>query len=112
MRATVLPELDIEQLRRSCKERVPDKFADEVRLDVTVKGKRVSIHENRPPWTGVGEWTSMPIAQIRYEGDGLWTLYFGDRYGKWTEYCDLERRQPIEVIIAELEDDPTCVFWG
>jgi hypothetical protein len=36
--------LDIEKLRRSCKKRVPEKFADELRLDVTVRGKRVSIH--------------------------------------------------------------------
>jgi hypothetical protein len=112
MPATVLPELDIEKLRRSCRKRVPEQLADEVRLEVTVRGKRVSVHECRPPWMGVGEWTSMPIAQIRYEGGGLWSLYFGDRYGKWTEYFDLEPSQPIDVIIAELEEDPTCVFWG
>lgn len=114
MATTVLPELDIEKVRRFCKARVPDTLADEVRLEVTVKGKRVSIHEQRPPWRGVpGEhWTSMPIAQLRYEGDATWTLYFGDRYGGWTMYLDLEPKQPIDVIIEELESDPTCVFWG
>jgi hypothetical protein len=109
---TVLPEFDVEKLRRSCNKRVPDKLVDELCLAVTVRGRRVSIHECRPPYLGTGEWTSMSIAQIRYEGEGLWTLYFGDRYGKWTEYLDLERCQPIDVIIAELEDDPTGVFWG
>ena len=54
----------------------------------------------------------MPIAQLRYEGDGEWTLYFGDRNGKWTMYFDLDTKQPVDVLINELGDDPTCVFWG
>ena len=33
---------------------------------------------------------------------GTWTLYFGDRYGGWTMYFDLEAQQPIDVIIAEI----------
>ena len=92
--------------------RVPDRVKDKVRLEVTVKAKRVCIHERRPPFLGVGEWTSSPIAQVRYQGDGTWTLYFGDRYGKWTLYFDLDPNQPIDVIIKELEADPTSVFWG
>ena len=54
----------------------------------------------------------MPVAELRYDGDGVWRLYFGDRNGKWTLYFDLEPKQPIDVIINELEEDPTCVFWG
>jgi hypothetical protein len=73
--ATVLPDLDVEKLRRFCKGHVPDRVKDKVRLKVTVKAKRVSIYERRPPFLGVGEWTSSPIAQVRYEGDGTWTLY-------------------------------------
>ena len=41
MLATVLPELDIEKLRRSCRRRVPDTVADEVRLEVSVEGARL-----------------------------------------------------------------------
>jgi len=106
MPPTVLPDLDVEKLRRFCKRRVPDRVKDRVRLELTVTGKRVSIHERRPPFLGVGEWTSSPIAQVRYEGNGAWTLYFGDRYGKWMLYFDLDPRQPVDVIIKELEADP------
>jgi Protein of unknown function (DUF3024) len=45
-------------------------------------------------------------------GDGTWNLYFGDRYGKWTEYLDLDTNQPISVILDEIGLDPTGVFWG
>ena len=76
-------------------------------------GQSVSIDECRPAGKGApGEWTKMPIAQIRYEGKGTWTLYFGDRYGKWTMYFDLDTNQPINVILDEIGKDPTCVFWG
>ena len=111
--AIVLPELDVEKVKRWCRARVPAKFADEVRLEVTTRGKSISIHERRPVWKGApGEWTSMAIVQIRYQGDGTWNLYFGDRYGKWTEYFDLDSNQPIDVILDEMGVDPTAVFWG
>jgi hypothetical protein len=54
----------------------------------------------------------MAIAQIRYEGDGTWTLYFGERYGKWTMYFDLDTNQPINAILDEIGMDPTGIFWG
>jgi hypothetical protein len=44
-----------------------------------------------------GEWNSMPIAQNRYDGDGLWTLYFSDRCGKRTRYLNLMDRRPALV---------------
>lgn len=110
---TVLPELDVEKVKRFCAKKVPHSLADEVRLEVTTRGKSVSVHERRPVWRGApGEWTSMPIAQLRYEGDGQWTLYYGDRNSKWVLYFDLDPKQPVDVIINELEEDPTCVFWG
>jgi hypothetical protein len=59
----------VEKVRRWCRERAPTKFADEVRPEVSTRGKSISIHECRPVWRGApGEWTKMPIAQIRYEG--------------------------------------------
>jgi len=111
--AIVLPELDVEKVKRWCRDRIPVELNDEVRLEVTTRGKSISIHERRPVWKGApGEWTSMAIAQIRYEGDGTWTLYFGDRYNKWTMYFDLDSNQPIDVILDEMRVDPTSVFWG
>lgn len=75
----------------------PHKFKDEVRPEVTTQGKSVSIHECQSLWSGaLDEWTKMPIAQFRYEGDGTRTLYFGDRYGKRTIYFDLDTNEPID----------------
>ncbi len=54
----------------------------------------------------------MGIAQIRYQGNGTWNPYFGDRSGKWIEYFDLDTNQSIDAILDEIGLDPTCVFWG
>lgn len=110
---TLRPDLDLEKIRRFCAKKVPPKLVDGVRLEVATRGQSVSIHELRPVWRGApGEWTSMAIAQLRYDGDGTWTLYYGHRNGKSALYFDLDPKQPIDVLIHEVEDDPTCVFWG
>jgi len=54
----------------------------------------------------------MPIAQIRYDDEGLWTLYFGDRNGRWTRYSYLDPERSIDVVIDEINQDPTALFWG
>jgi DUF3024 family protein len=109
----VLPETDLEKLRRFCEDRVPEHVRDKVRLEIITRGKHVQLNERRPPWTGrPGEWTTSKIAQLRYDGHDLWTLYFADRYDGWTLYFDLDPHQPVDVIINELTEDPTCVFWG
>jgi len=108
-----LPELDLDELRRFCAEQWPEEFKDEVRLEVRVRGSRVSVDECRPAFDGApGEWTSTPVAQPRYDEEGLWTLYYADSNSRWQLYSELEPRQPIAVIIAELDEDPTCIFWG
>jgi Protein of unknown function (DUF3024) len=81
--------------------------------DRRVDGDLAGTVECRPAWQGApGEWTRMPVAQFRYEANGTWTLYFGDRYGTRTMCLELDPRQPIEVIIKDFDDDPTGVFWG
>ena len=79
----------------------------------TTRGRSISIHECRPIWKGApGEWTKTSVAQLRYEGDGTWTLYFGDRNSKWFLYFDLDSHQPVDVILEEIETDPTGDLLG
>ena len=109
-----LPEIDLEKVKRFCDAQWPaEEFADKVRLEVTTRGKNVSIHECRAPFESTSvEWTKAPIAQLRYDGEGLWTLYVADRNDKWSIYFHLDPKQPIDVIINELDEDPSCFFWG
>ena len=64
-------------------------------------------------WRGApGEWTKMSVAQLRYEGDGTWTLYCATATASGSMYFDLDSHQPVDVILEEIEADPTGIFWG
>ena len=111
--ATILPEIDVEKVKRYCRGKVPERLKDEVRIEASTRGRSISIHECRPIWKGApGEWTKTSVAQLRYEGDGTWTLYCADRNNKWFLYFDLDSHQPVDVILEEIETDPTGIFWG
>ena len=61
----------------------------QVRNEVVVSGKTVTIVERRAPWRPdeTQQWTSFPIAQLRWNPDAAtWTLYWRDRNIRWHRY--------------------------
>lgn len=110
-----LPETDVARVRRWCRGRVPDVVQDEVRVDVDVADRHVTIVECRPPWRGgIGaEWTRFPIARLRYtKARHLWTLYWRDRNLRFHEYDLAPATESVEELLAEIDRDPTAIFWG
>jgi hypothetical protein len=106
------PKNDVEQVERFCLTKVPASHHDQVRLDVVVVDGGIEIHEGRPVLLDAPiDWTSVPIARFAYE-DGTYTLYSGGSDGVWDYYLDLEHNQILEVLIEEVDQDPTSVFWG
>lgn len=97
-----------------CKKRVPAHVLDKINLSYKIRGNSVTIFENRAPWRpDWEEWTSMAIAQLRYDNNtGEWTLYCADRNDKWFEYLDMEPTKNIDEILIEIDEDPTGIFWG
>lgn len=113
-RRSLLPELDIERIRRYCAGRVPPQFADEIRIEIDVRGRAVTIRECRPPWKPEWgtEWTRAPVAQLRYDdAAGTWSLYSSDRNERWHAYPMRATRQ-VARLLNEIEADPTGIFWG
>lgn len=109
----VLPELDVARIRAYCRRRVPDHARQEARVEATVRGKSVTIFDCRPPWhPSLTEWSRVPIAQLRYDPNaGHWTLYWADRNSRWHLY-DLIDPGSVAALLAEIDDDPTSIFWG
>lgn len=112
-RRSALPELDLERIRRYCAGRVPPQFADEIRIEVDVRGRSVTVRECRPPWKPEWvEWSRRPVAQLRYdEASGRWRLYAADRNGRWLSYPKPPSQQ-VARLLDEIEADPTAIFWG
>jgi hypothetical protein len=108
-------ELAVAKIRRLCESRIPQSARDEVRLEVGVRGNAITIVERRPLWRGPpdAEWTTMKIAQFRFDpGDRLWRLYWANRNGRWNELWDVQPSPSIDPLLAEVDQDPTAVFWG
>jgi len=97
-----------------CKKKVPLHALHQLNLSYKIRGNDITIFENRAPWRPeMTEWTSMPIAKIKYDGkNGFWKLYYADRNDRWHEYYELVPTKDIDKILSEIDKDPTRIFWG
>jgi hypothetical protein len=54
--------------------------------------------------------------RIEYKARGntitIWTLYARDRNDRRLEYPFIEPARDLAPLLRELDDDPTCIFWG
>jgi hypothetical protein len=103
------------RLKALCEGRVPAHLRDQVRLEYGIRGDVITLVERRPPWRPDfgSEWTSMKIAQLKYESaSGAWSLWWADRNGRWGRYSSVDATADIDVLIREIDADPTCIFWG
>ncbi|MEZ5323372.1 MAG: DUF3024 domain-containing protein [Microthrixaceae bacterium] len=53
------------------------------------------------------------IARLQYTKlAGGWTLYRPDRHSRCHRYEDLGPTPTIDRLLAEIDADPICIFWG
>lgn len=116
-RAMSLPETDVARARRwvaEQNERIAEHI-DEMRVEMDVDARALTICAGRPPWReDFGpDWTRQEIARMRYtKSTGVWTLYRPDRIGKFHCYEDLKPTPTLDRLLAEIDADPICIFWG
>jgi uncharacterized protein YjlB len=81
---SVLPELDLTRIRRYSEGRVPARLRDQ-----------------------------FPIARLRHvAARGVWELYWRDRNLNWHHYDRTAPAAHVEPLLAEIQADPTAIFWG
>jgi hypothetical protein len=110
-----VPDTALVAIRRFCDQRVPSQLRDEIRVECDVRGQSVTISERRPPWRPDQgpTWSRQPVAQLRYDSDDdRWGLYYADRNGRWHHYEMREPSTQVEELLAEIDADPTGIFWG
>lgn len=85
-------------------------------MELDVTDRAITILECRPPWDPerMGpEWTRFPIARLRYtKSRWEWSLYWRDRNLKFHRYDRIQPAADIRRLIAEIDRDPTGIFWG
>jgi len=112
---SALSEVDLARIRHYVDARVPPRAAAQVRMELDVRATTVTIVECRPPWRAdLGpEWSRLPIAQLRYNsGRSEWTPYWRDRNLRWHRYERIGPVSHVDRLLAEIEADPTAIFWG
>lgn len=98
-----LPDDAVETVRRLCVARSPEHLREQVRVDVDVADRFLTIVEVRPPWDGVGEHTREPVARLRYAASrGEWTLYWRGTDLRFHGTTTCARRGPCS---------PCCVLY-
>ena len=94
-------------------EKVPLHVADKIRISYTFRGISVTIWEHRSPLTkSLPEWSTITVAQLRYNPKAqTWMLYWSDRNNRWHEDEGLAPVKNLDLILAELDRDPTGIYW-
>jgi hypothetical protein len=59
------------------------------------------------------EWSRLPIARLRYSPTHAeWTLFWCDRNLHWHRYDGIAPAAHVDPLLAEIDADPTAIFWG
>ncbi|PIQ97857.1 MAG: hypothetical protein COV67_01985 [Nitrospinae bacterium CG11_big_fil_rev_8_21_14_0_20_56_8] len=97
-----------------CDHKIPAHLRDKITVTYEIRGNSVTLFENRAPWREeMTEWTKSKVAQMRYdEKKATWNLFCRDRNGKWHPYGSLSPTKNLDRVLEEINDDPTCIFWG
>jgi DUF3024 family protein len=104
----------IERVAAFCERRIPAELADEIRLEYRLRGNSITIVERRPPWRPDAgtKWSTVKVAQLRYDdGTGKWSLFAPDSQGRWHAY-GAAAASNLDPLLAEVDADPTGIFWG
>ena len=114
MAFSVVERRSIERLLTEyCDKRVPPDARQRLRILFRIKGESVTLVESRPPLVKSEPWSEIVVAQFRRsQQDGSWTLYCADRNSKWHVYEGFQPKKTLRPLLAEVDRDPTGIFWG
>lgn len=101
------------KLNLYCENKIPEEFQDKIKLLFRISGNNVTLIESRPLHFDPTRWSELKVAQFRYNNESQdWTLYCADRNDRWYMYMDINSSITIDDLINEVDEDPTCIFWG
>lgn len=111
----MIPDGALDEIRWWADRRVPEHARNQIRLEVDVTDRTVTILECRPPWRPEygPDWSRFPIARLRYtKSRNRWSLYWRDQNLAFHEYDIADPTPDIRDLLDEVDRDPTNIFWG
>lgn len=113
-----LPETDVARVRRwvaARNERIPAAARDQVRFELDIDDRALTVVECRPPWQPEAgpEWSRFPIVRFRYtKARREWATYWRDRNLRFHRFDLVEPSSQIEALLTAVDEDRTGIFWG
>lgn len=112
-----IPEFELRRvealLERYCDARVPLHVRHKLTLGFSVRGSAVTLFERRPRYDAPKEWLEESVARFRYNAvSGTWSLYCMYRDLKWHRYERSGPAKRFDMLLNEVQADPTGIFWG
>ncbi len=112
-----IPELARDQAQQVLSDlierRSPQGLRDKIRLSTRVLGNTMTLFEHHPAFDEPDAWAELEVAQFRYDPTSqLWSLYCADRNGRWHRYTHTRPTRDFAALAREVDEDPTCIFWG
>lgn len=111
----MIPEGALDEIRRWADRRVPEHAGDQIRLEVDITDRSITILECPPPWRPEygPDWSRFPLARLRYtKSRNQWLLHWRDRNLNLHEYDLADPTPDIRDLLDEIDRDPTNIFWG
>lgn len=114
----MIPDRDRARVERWVKaenDRVPEQARGKVRIELDVGDRTLTIFECHPPWNPdlSPDWTRNPVARLRHTRTrNEWSLYWPDRNSRFHEYELAPPTPHVSHLLAEIDRDPTFIFWG
>ena len=111
-----IPQSERKQIERDLRaycDDIPEHARYQVRLEFSIHGSSIELFEERVRWDKADEWFKLPIAKFRYNASrALWELFCMHRDLKWHKYEPMPTAGRFGILLAEVERDPTNIFWG
>ncbi len=106
-------QLAEKQIEYYCKTKIPKEVQNEIQLKYSVRGNSFTLMESRPKWDDDSEWIDMKIAKMTFDIKSMkWKLYWSNQHQKFFSYDGLSPKTEIKDLLKEIDEDPTCIFWG
>ena len=113
-----IPETELKRvsnmLSEYCEKRIPQHIRHKLKMGYDIDRTWVHLYEERPMFQDETKWHKMIIAKFRYTiKTNKWTLYWADRNSKWHIYKKTKNpTRHFELLLEEVDDDPTGIFYG
>ncbi|MFI5042764.1 MAG: DUF3024 domain-containing protein [Acidimicrobiales bacterium] len=116
--SSVLPEIDVVRVRRwagARNERLPERARGQIRYELDVADRFVTLVECRPPWRPEygPDWTRLPIVRFHYTSARReWATFWQDRNSKFHRFQPIPPSRQIDVLLTAVDEDRSGIFWG